>query len=461
MERKLIVVLGGGESGIGASLLAKKKGFTPFVSDSGIIQNKYKKILIENKIPFEENGHTEIYKKAIKVIKSPGISRKNSLINKINFLKIPIISELEFGKSYLKTSYIIGITGSNGKTTTSFIVYKILKKKGIFVGIAGNIGRSFSREALKKEKDVYVLELSSFQLDDVFNFRSNIAVLLNITRDHLNRYNNNIEDYIFSKFKIATLQKKEDFLIYNYDDPLIREGLKKYKIQSRCIPFSIKKELRLGTYLKWNKIFFRKENEEKYILNVKKVPLIGDHNLYNIMASITISEMGLLKDIQKKKSIISTTILRLTTLEHRMEKVLNINGVQFINDSKATNVNAVFYALKSMISPVIWIAGGKDKGNDYSELVPLVKEKVKAIICLGKQNDKFVNFFRDIIDIIVETESIKKAVRMAYILSLHGDNILLSPACSSFDLFQDYKERGNKFKQEVRNLFYEKKRYFF
>ncbi|WP_185870710.1 UDP-N-acetylmuramoyl-L-alanine--D-glutamate ligase [Blattabacterium cuenoti] len=461
MKRNFIVVLGGGESGVGAALLAKKKGFIPFVSDSEIIPNKYKKILIENKILFEENGHTEslIAKKAIKVIKSPGISRRIPLINKIKHLKIPIISELEFGKSYSrKTSYFIGITGSNGKTTTSFIVYKILQKEGVRVGIAGNIGHSFSREVLKKkEKDVYVLELSSFQLDDVFKFRSNIAVILNITRDHLNRYNNNIEDYIFSKFKIATLQRKDDFLIYNYDDPLIREGLKKYPIQSKCIPFSIKEELHVGTYIKWNNIFFRKkENEERDILNVENIPLKGDHNLYNMMASITISET---LNIQKK-SVISA-ILGLKPIKHRMERVLSINGVQFINDSKATNVNAVFYALKSMSSPIIWIAGGKDKGNDYSELVPLVKEKVKAIICLGKTNKKFVNFFQNIIDIIVETDSLKKAVRMASILSTHGDNILLSPACSSFDLFQDYKERGNKFKQEVRNLFYEKNRYFF
>ncbi|WP_185851850.1 UDP-N-acetylmuramoyl-L-alanine--D-glutamate ligase [Blattabacterium cuenoti] len=460
MEKKLIVVLGGRESGVGAALLAKKKGFTPFVSDSAVIPKKYKRILIENKISFEENGHTEnlIAKEALKVIKSPGISSvKNPLINKINHLKIPIVSELEFVKSYLKTSYVIGITGSNGKTTTSFIVYRILKKEGLRVGIAGNIGRSFSREALKKEKkDVYVLELSSFQLDDFLKFRSNIAVILNITRDHLDRYNN-IEEYIFSKFKIATLQKREDFLIYNYDDPMIREGLKKYSIQSKCIPFSIKKELHVGTYIKWNNIFFKKkENEERDILNVKNIPLKGDHNLYNIMASITISET---LNIQKK-SIIST-ISKLKPIKHRMEKVLSINGVQFINDSKATNVNAVFYALKNMNPPIIWIAGGKDKGNDYRELVLLVKKKVKAIICLGKQNKKFVDFFKEIIDIIVETDNLKKAVRIAYTLSTRGDNIILSPACSSLDLFQDYKERGNKFKQEVRNLFYEKNRYFF
>ncbi|AER40437.1 MAG: UDP-N-acetylmuramoyl-L-alanine--D-glutamate ligase [Flavobacteriales bacterium] len=459
MKKNLIVVLGGGESGVGAALLSKKMGFKPFVSDSGVILNKYKKILVENGISFEEKGHTEniIIQKSIKVIKSPGISREDPLIKKINYLGIPIVSELEFGKNYRNTSYIISITGSNGKTTTSHIVYKILKKEGIHVGIAGNIGRSFSREVLNKKKDVYVLEVSSFQLDDCFKFRSNIAVLLNITRDHLNRYNNSFEKYIFSKFRIATHQNKEDIFIYNHDDPIIRKEFKKYPIVSNCIPFSIKEKLHVGAYIKWNHIFFRNKNQEEIgILNVEKIPLKGDHNLSNVMAAVLVSST---LNVQKK-SIIST-ILELTPIEHRMEKVLNINGVQFINDSKATNVNSVFYALKSMNAPTIWIAGGQDKGNDYEELLPLVKEKVKAIIFLGKENKKFVNFFQDVIDIMVETESLRQAVRIAYLLSIHGDNILLSPACSSFNLFKDYKERGHKFKQEVRKLFYEKNRYFF
>ncbi|ACX83881.1 putative UDP-N-acetylmuramoylalanine--D-glutamate ligase [Blattabacterium sp. (Periplaneta americana) str. BPLAN] len=458
-NKNLIVVLGGGESGVGAALLAKKMGLKIFVSDSGIIQNKYKKILSKNRIHFEEKGHTEsiIFQNAIKVIKSPGISRQDPLIKKINFLNIPMVSELEFGKSYLKNSYIISITGSNGKTTTSYIVYKILQKEGFHVEIAGNIGRSFSREVLKK-KDVYVLEVSSFQLDDCYNFRSNIAVLLNITRDHLDRYHNDIESYISSKFRISTQQNKEDIFIYNHDDPLIRKGFKKYPILSNCIPFSIQEELCVGAYLKENKIFFRnKFNQERCLLHVDKIPLKGDHNLYNILASVLVSVT-----LNVRKTSMIHPILGLKSIEHRMEKVLNINGVQFINDSKATNVNAVFYALKSMKAPTIWIAGGKDKGNDYREILPLVKEKVKAIIFLGKNNKKFISFFQDVIDIIFETNSLKKAVRMAYILSIHGDNILLSPACSSFDLFQNYKERGLRFKQEVRKLFYEyeKNRYF-
>ncbi|WP_317167874.1 UDP-N-acetylmuramoyl-L-alanine--D-glutamate ligase [Blattabacterium cuenoti] len=292
--------------------------------------------------------------------------------------------------------------------------------------------------------------MSSFQLDDCLNFCSNIAVLLNITRDHLNRYDH-IDHYIDSKFRIALFQKKENIFIYNHDDPIIREGLKKYSIVSQCIPFSIKEELRIGAYIKDQKIFIRNQkNQEVFFINVKDIPLIGDHNLYNIMASLIISEILNIN----KKSIIST-LLKLKAIEHRMEKIRNINGVHFINDSKATNVNAVFYALKTMNGPIIWIAGGEDKGNNYVELIPLVQKKVKAIIFLGQNNEKIFNFFKNIIDIILVTKNIRKAVYMAYILSSHGDNVLFSPACSSFDLFKDYKERGNKFKQEVRKLIYE------
>ncbi len=292
--------------------------------------------------------------------------------------------------------------------------------------------------------------MSSFQLDDCYNFRSNIAVLLNITRDHLNIYEN-FENYIDSKFRIATFQKKEDILIYNHDDPIIRKGLKKYPIISHCIPFSIKEELHIGAYIKNHKIFIRnKKNEEIDFLSIEDIPLIGDHNFYNIMASLIISKI-----LNVKKKLIISILLKLKSIEHRMEKIHNINGVQFINDSKATNVNAVFYALKSVNAPIIWIAGGEDKGNNYIELIPLVKKKVKAMICLGQNNEKIINSFKNIINIILETKNMKKAVYMAYMLSSHGDNILFSPACSSFDLFKDYQERGNKFKQEVRKLIYE------
>ncbi|WP_185869833.1 UDP-N-acetylmuramoyl-L-alanine--D-glutamate ligase [Blattabacterium cuenoti] len=455
MKKKFIVVLGGGESGVGAALLAKKNGLKIFISDSGIIMNKYKKILKKNEIIFEEKGHTEnfIIEKATEIIKSPGICKKNILIKKINSFGIPILSELEFGKSYLKKNYLISITGSNGKTTTTSIVYKILKKEGINVGIAGNIGRSFSKEVLKK-KDIYVLEVSSFQLDDCYNFRSNIAVLLNITRDHLNRYDN-IENYIYSKFKIALFQKKKDIFIYNHDDPIIRNGLKKFYIKSNCIPFSIKEKLPIGAYLKDKKIWMIKKkntkNKEKLLMDINNISLIGDHNLYNIMASLIISEI-----LNVKKESIISILSKLKAIEHRMEKVLNVNGVYFINDSKATNVNAVFYALQSINKPIIWIAGGEDKGNNYQELIPLVKEKVKAIICLGINNEKIIFFFKNIINIILETISMKNAIKMAYELSLPGCNVLLSPACSSFDLFKNYKEKGNKFKKEVKKFFIKK-----
>ncbi|WP_185864673.1 UDP-N-acetylmuramoyl-L-alanine--D-glutamate ligase [Blattabacterium cuenoti] len=451
MKKEFIVILGGGESGVGAALLAKKNGIKVFLSDSGIISNKYKNILIENNIPFEEKGHTEnmIVKNASKIIKSPGISKENYLIKKIYSLNIPIISEIEFGKNYIKNSKIIGITGSNGKTTTSSIVYQILKNNKLNVDIAGNIGFSFSRKASISKKDIYVLEISSFQLDDSHNFRSNIAVLLNITRDHLNRYDGNIDNYVSSKFKIATLQKKEDFFIYNYDDPIVRLGVKKYPILSQCIPFSIREKLNTGFYIK-NKILIQKKDREICFFNLNKlqnIPIIGDHNLYNIIASLIISKI-----LNINIDSIIPILLKLKPIEHRMENFANINGIKFINDSKATNVHAVFYALKSMNSPTIWIAGGEDKGNDYTEIISLVKSKVKAIICLGKNNKKIVNFFKNFISIILETESIEEAVHMAYALSYPGYNILLSPACSSFDLFKNYKERGKKFKKKVMNL---------
>lgn len=453
MKKEFIVILGGGESGVGAALLAKKNGLKVFLSDSGIISNKYKKILIKNKIYFEEKGHTEkiIIQNAYKIIKSPGIPKENYLIKRIQSLNIPIISEIEFGKNYLNNSCIIGITGSNGKTTTSSIVYQILKNNKLNVEIAGNIGSSFSGKAIKK-KDIYVLEISSFQLDDCFSFRSNIAVLLNITRDHLNRYDNNIENYIYSKFKIATLQKKEDFFIYNYDDPIVRLGVKKYPILSKCIPFSIREKLDTGAYINENKILIRilKKEKEIFFINLndlKNVSLVGDHNLYNIIASLIISKI-----LNINKNSIIYNLLKLKPIEHRMENFVNINGVKFINDSKATNVHSAFYALKSMNNPTIWIVGGEDKGNNYTEIISLVKEKVKAIICLGKNNKKIVDFFKNFTSIILETESIKEAVHMAYALSYPGYNILLSPACSSYDLFKNYKEKGNKFKEEVIKL---------
>ncbi|WP_185855713.1 UDP-N-acetylmuramoyl-L-alanine--D-glutamate ligase [Blattabacterium cuenoti] len=460
MIKRLIVILGGGESGVGAALLAKKNGFKIFVSDSGIIKNRYKKILKTKKIPFEEKGHSEefIVKNAKNIVKSPGISSKIPLIKKINSFKIPILSELEFGKKFIKkNSYIITITGSNGKTTTSTIIYKILKQdRKLSVGLAGNIGYSFSKEVLKKKK-IYVLEVSSFQLDDCCNFRSNIAIILNIARDHLNRYNN-FDSYIYSKFRVAMYQREKDIFIYNYDDPFIRNGLKKYFIKSKRIPFSLKKKLNFGAYIKDNKIYIRNiKNEIVFCLCIKNISIEGDHNLYNIMASLIVSNIF---DVQKK--YIKTVLFKLKPIPHRMEKFFHTNGIQFINDSKSTNVHSAFYALHSIKKtiPIIWIVGGKDKGNDYNELVSLVHSKVKTIICLGKNNKKVFNFFKKTVDIILETKKMKEAVIMAYVFSFPGDCILLSPACSSFDLFKNYKERGDKFKLEVKKVFHDKNIYF-
>ncbi|WP_185865212.1 UDP-N-acetylmuramoyl-L-alanine--D-glutamate ligase [Blattabacterium cuenoti] len=450
---KLIVVLGGGESGIGAALLAKRNKCNIFVSDSGQISNKYKNILKNNNIPFEENGHTEkfIIEKSYKVIKSPGIPRNIRLINNIISSGIPILSELEFGKNYIDSCIpIIGITGSNGKTTTSSITYKILKKNQFNVGLAGNIGYSFCKDILQK-KNMYILEVSSFQLDDIFNFRFNISVLLNITRDHLDRYNN-MENYINSKFSITNLQEKDDFFIYNYDDPMIQLGLKKNSIISKCIPFSIKKKLNFGAYLDNKNIYLKFYKEKSHIIYPynKNIFLLKYYNIYNIMATLIISKL-----LNVNNDIISSILEKLNSIEHRMEEIpYKVNGVKFINDSKSTNVHSALFALKIIKSPIIWILGGIDKGNDYGKLINLVKKKVKIIICLGINNSKIINFFKKFVKTILETDNMKEAVSVSYKLSIPGDIVLLSPACSSLDIFKNYEERGNKFKKEIENLYY-------
>ncbi|WP_185877568.1 UDP-N-acetylmuramoyl-L-alanine--D-glutamate ligase [Blattabacterium cuenoti] len=455
MKKKLIVILGGGESGIGAALLAKKNGLEIFVSDSGKISCKNKKILKKYDIPFEENGHTEsfIINKSYKIIKSPGISKQNNLIKKIYLMGIPILSELEFGKYYIdNNSYIIGITGSNGKTTTSSIIYNILKKSNKFnVGLAGNIGVSFSKEVLKK-RDLYVLEISSFQIDDSSNFHINIAILLNITRDHLDIYNN-MENYIYSKFRITCFQNKNDFFIYNYDDPIIRLELNKHNFLPKCIPFSAKKKLSYGFYLDKNyNLCYKEKKHYNTYYKIRDIYLFNN-NIYNIMAALIVSKI---LDVDNR--IVNSVLKIPQTIEHRMEKIpYVINGVKFINDSKSTNIGSVFFALKNTNNPIIWIAGGIDKGNNYEEIISVVKKKVKAIICLGVNNLKIYCFFKNIVPIIIKTNNMKKAVYISYKLSNPGDNILLSPACSSFDLFKNYVERGNKFKEEIKNLFYSKK----
>jgi UDP-N-acetylmuramoylalanine--D-glutamate ligase len=442
---KQLVVLGAGESGIGTALLAIQKGFNVFVSDYGNIKSKYKDVLINYEIEWEEGKHTSSkILKADLVMKSPGISDYVPIIKKILSNKIPVISEIEFASKFT-SSKIIGITGSNGKTTTTMMVHQILKDAEIDVLMAGNIGDSFAKE-IENNPEFFVLELSSFQLDGIKLFRPNIAIITNITPDHLDRYDNNFENYIESKFRIVMNQKNSDYLIYNADDPAIISFLKSNKIQSQLIPFSINKTFDFGTYYKDNNIIIKLKNKS-ILMPTSNLALEGKHNIKNAMAAATVAHL-----LKIRKDTIRESLECFQGAEHRLENVLKINKVKYINDSKATNVNATYFALESMTSPTVWIVGGIDKGNDYSVLYPFVNEKVKAIICLGKQNDKLFKNFQSMVDIIVETQFMSEAVKIAYKIAEAGDNVLLSPACSSFDLFENYEDRGQQFKASVRKL---------
>lgn len=442
---KQLVVLGAGESGIGTALLAIQKGFNVFVSDYGNIKSKYKDVLINYEIEWEEGKHTSSkILKADLVMKSPGISDYVPIIKKILSNKIPVISEIEFASKFT-SSKIIGITGSNGKTTTTMMVHQILKDAEIDVLMAGNIGDSFAKE-IKNNPEFFVLELSSFQLDGIKLFRPNIAIITNITPDHLDRYDNNFENYIESKFRIVMNQTDSDYLIYNADDPAIISFLKSNKIQSQLIPFSINKTFDFGTYYKDNNIIIKLKNKS-ILMPTSNLALEGKHNIKNAMAAATVANL-----LKIRKDTIRESLECFQGAEHRLENVLKINKVKYINDSKATNVNATYFALESMTSPTVWIVGGIDKGNDYSVLYPFVNEKVKAIICLGKQNDKLFKNFQSMVDTIVETQFMSEAVKIAYKIAEAGDNVLLSPACSSFDLFKNYEDRGQQFKASVRKL---------
>ena len=442
---KRLVVLGAGESGIGTALLAIEKGFNVFVSDYGNIKSKYKDVLINYEIEWEEGKHTSSkILKADLVMKSPGISDCVPIIKKILSNKIPVISEIEFASKFT-SSKIIGITGSNGKTTTTMMVHQILKDAEIDVLMAGNIGNSFAKE-IKNNPEFFVLELSSFQLDGIKLFRPNIAIITNITPDHLDRYDNNFENYIESKFRIVMNQTNSDYLIYNADDPVIISFLKSNKIQSQLIPFSINKTFDFGTYYKDNNIIIKLKNKS-ILMPTSNLALEGKHNIKNAMAAATVANL-----LKIRKDTIRESLECFQGAEHRLENVLKINKVKYINDSKATNVNATYFALESMTSPTVWIVGGIDKGNDYSVLYPFVNEKVKAIICLGKQNDKLFKNFQSMVDTIVETQFMSEAVKIAYKIAEAGDNVLLSPACSSFDLFENYEDRGQQFKASVRKL---------
>jgi len=444
-----MVILGSGESGVGSAVLAKQKGYDVFISDKGLIKEKYKKQLIEEQILFEEGAHTEEkILNADEVIKSPGIPDKAELVQKLLAKNIPVISEIEFAGRYTKAKKIC-ITGSNGKTTTTLLTYHILKKAGYKVGLGGNVGKSFAMQVAREHYDYYVLELSSFQLDGMYEFTADVAVLLNITPDHLDRYEYKFENYVASKFRITNNQTTENYFVYCADDEVITTFMQQHRITSTLIPFSIKKPIDGdGAFLTENQITLNyKPNQEPLIMTIEELALQGKHNVYNSMAASLASRI-----VDVRKEIIRESLQDFQNIEHRLEFVASINGIEFINDSKATNVNSTWYALESMEKPVVWICGGQDKGNDYNELTELVKARVKAIICLGKDNRKIVDAFKGLVDTLVETDSASDAVAAAYKIGKKGDVVLLSPACASFDLFQNYEDRGMQFKAAVRRL---------
>jgi UDP-N-acetylmuramoylalanine--D-glutamate ligase len=441
-----LVILGGGESGVGTAILGKKKGYDVFVSDFGKIKENYKEVLSINGIKWEEEKHTENkILNADVVMKSPGIPDKSPIVKMLVENKIPVISEIEFAAPFTKAK-TIGITGSNGKTTTTMLTYHLLKSAGINVGLGGNIGKSFAWQVAEDKYDYYVLELSSFQLDGIINYKPDIAIITNISPDHLDRYEYKYENYIASKFRITMNQTEDDFLIYDADDEAISEWLKNNKTKAQLIPFSLTKTFEKGAFLK-DKNMEININEEEFVMETQYIALEGKHNLKNAMAATSVAKL-----LQIRKQTIRESLSNFQGVEHRLEKVLKIQNVQYINDSKATNVNAAFFALDSMNSPTVWILGGVDKGNDYSELMSLVHEKVKAIICLGVDNKKIIDAFGNIVDIMIEVTSMQDAVTMAQRLSEKGDTVLLSPACASFDLFENYEDRGRQFKNAVQNL---------
>ncbi|GAA4963852.1 UDP-N-acetylmuramoyl-L-alanine--D-glutamate ligase [Algibacter aquimarinus] len=445
MTKQRLVILGGGESGVGTALLGKAKGYDVFVSDKGKIKEKYKQVLIHNEIEWEDEVHTKskVLNSDI-VMKSPGIPDKVDLVKQIREKGIPVVSEIEFASKFTEAT-IVGITGSNGKTTTATLTHHILKQQ-LNVGLAGNIGDSFAKQVLESNFENYVLEISSFQLDDIIDFKPKIAVLLNITPDHLDRYDYKFENYIESKFRIAMNQTKSDYLIYDADDEVIVNHLKNNPVQSTLLPFSLVKSIENGAYLDKKDIKITIDNNQ-IIMPANNLTLEGKHNIKNAMAASTVAHL-----LKIRKQTIRESLENFQGVEHRLEQVLKINKVQYINDSKATNVNATYFALESMDAPTVWIVGGVDKGNNYEELFPFVNEKVKAIICLGVDNEKLMNAFGNMVDIIIETQFMSEAVKIAYKVAESGDNVLLSPACASFDLFENYEDRGRQFKNAVRNL---------
>ena len=447
LKTQSLVVLGAGESGVGTAILAKKKGYDVFVSDLGSIVDKYKKVLLHNNLQFEENKHSEDkILTADVVMKSPGIPETVPLVVKLKEKGIPIISEIEFADKFSDAS-IVGITGSNGKTTTTLLLSYILNKAKLNVGTAGNVGDSFALQIANKNRDLYVLELSSFQLDGIIKFAPHIAIITNISPDHLDRYEYKYQNYINSKFRITKKQTVNDYLIYDADDKAIQKWLKNNKTEAKLLPFTLGGKIQEeGAYVKDNKIIIEL-NQNIFTMGIQNLALLGKHNVKNSMAATMAATL-----LKVRKDTIRQSLSDFEGVEHRLENVLKINGVQYINDSKATNINATYYALESMNAPTVWIVGGVDKGNDYEELLPYVNEKVKAIICLGIDNGKIKAAFSNVIDLIIETQGAEEAVKVAYKIAEKGDNVLLSPACASFDLFDNYEDRGRQFKNAVRQL---------
>lgn len=445
--KKRIVILGAGESGVGAALLARQQGYDVFVSDGGPVQEQYKTELEAKSIQFEENQHTiNLILTADEVIKSPGIPEKAAIIQQIRAKQIPVISEIEFAYRFIGKSKLIAITGSNGKTTTTALTYHICRHAEMDCALVGNIGYSFAKQVAEDPKEIYVAEVSSFQLDDISTFRPDIAVLTNITEDHMDRYDYKLENYVASKFNIVRNQQPGDVFIYNLDDETTMKHISNYPIKSTKAPITMSKELPQGAYLMNAKMHLKWKNEEMQ-MSVEDFAIKGKHNQYNSMAA---SMAATALDIRKEK--IREALQTFESLEHRMEPAGIIKGVEFINDSKATNINSTWFALESMNKPVILILGGVDKGNDYSLLKELVREKVKAIVCMGTDNRKIHEAFGDFVSLIVNTENAQDAVQVAFHFANKGEVVLLSPACASFDLFKNYEDRGNQFKQAVKNL---------
>jgi UDP-N-acetylmuramoylalanine--D-glutamate ligase len=444
--QKRLVILGGGESGVGSAILGLAKGFDVFLSDKGSLKEIYKKELDENHIKWEENQHNEsLILNADLVIKSPGIPDKVEIIKKLKEKHISIISEIEFASRYTNAKMVC-ITGSNGKTTTTLLTYHLFKKAGLNVGLAGNVGKSFAMQVARENFDVYVLELSSFQLDGMFEFKADVAILMNITPDHLDRYEYEFQNYINSKFRITQNLDKDCVFIYCSDDEVIKSELEKRKIDAQMFPFSLTENHNQGAKIENNELIINFKNTN-FTMILHDLALHGKHNTYNSMAA------GLAGHVFKiRKDTIRESLSDFSGVEHRLEPVIKVHGVQYINDSKATNVNSTWYALESVNAKIVWIAGGVDKGNDYESLLPLVKEKVKAIVCLGTDNSKIHKAFKGVVATIVDVTSMKDAVQKSYTFAKKGEVVLLSPACASFDLFENYEERGRKFKSEVRNL---------